>query len=393
MLWLTAEVPDAGLSGGNIRQYHLLQALAGRAGVDLVAIGPLRDEALRGRLGRVIELPEPQPQPVRANRVLRRVESLWTAVAGRFPYEVSQGSWSRDVLAPFAAATASYDVVCVEHAQLAPLLPRQRSNRWLLTLHNVGSERSRQMAAVTPGSRQAWLWSRDAAKARRLERWALRAYDQVIAVSDDDAQRLGDTAVVIPNGVDLARFRFTPLPAEPRLLFTANFNYPPNVDATRWLGHEIFPRVRSRVPDATLALVGRRPVRDIRELARLPGISLHADVDSVVPHLEAARVAVVPVRVGTGTRLKALEAMAAGRPVAGTSIGLEGLGVVDGESAAVGDDADALADGIVTLLTDDARARAQAAAARRKAERFGWDSIASRFVDTVLGLAAPTAVP
>jgi glycosyltransferase involved in cell wall biosynthesis len=110
----------------------------------------------------------------------------------------------------------------------------------------------------------------------------------------------------------------------------------------------------------------------------------------MVPYLQSTRVVLVPLRVGTGTRLKALEGMAAGRPVVGTSIGLEGIGIVDGVHALVADDASAFAQAVVRALRDDDLARSLSRAGREHVEeQFGWDRIGARFVATVAELCEP----
>src|SRR5205823_15052400 len=101
------------------------------------------------------------------------------------------------------------------------------------------------------------------------------------------------------------------------------------IDGAVWFCTGVLPQVRSAVPTASVALVGRSPAPEVEALGALDGVEVHADVPSVVPYLRAARVAIVPLRIGTGTRLKAREAMAAGRPVVGTTVGLEGLAVTD----------------------------------------------------------------
>jgi glycosyltransferase involved in cell wall biosynthesis len=122
-------------------------------------------------------------------------------------------------------------------------------------------------------------------------------------------------------------------------------------------------------------------------LARLPGVALHADVPTVVPWLERARAAVVPLRIGSGTRLKALEAMAAGRPVVGTSVGLEGLGIEAGTHAVVTDDPSSFAAGVVQVLIDDDLAQRLARTGADHARRnFAWDAIGRRFVDVLLNV-------
>src|SRR5262249_9758083 len=136
----------------------------------------------------------------------------------------------------------------------------------------------------------------------------------------------------------------------------------------------VWDLVRAEIPDAQLVIVGRHPVAAVLELAARDGVEVHADVPEMGSWFDRARVVVVPLLAGTGTRIKALEAMAAGRPVAGTSIGLEGLGCVDGEHARIADAPTDLAAAVVALLRDDRIANRIATAGRAlAAERFAWE--------------------
>jgi glycosyltransferase involved in cell wall biosynthesis len=164
-------------------------------------------------------------------------------------------------------------------------------------------------------------------------------------------------------------------------------NYLPNVDGALWFAESVLPRVRRAVPDVRFDLVGRSPVDDVRRLASHPAIEVHADVPAVAPFLERARVAVVPLRMGTGTRLKALEALAAARPVVGTTIGLEGLGIRDGVDARIVDDAEQMATAIVELLTSDAAAlRIAEAGAELARSSYGWARIGAAMCDELIRL-------
>lgn len=190
--------------------------------------------------------------------------------------------------------------------------------------------------------------------------------------------------VVVPNGVDLDRFQVTPVPAAARILFPGTLSYGPNVDGASWFCREVLPRVREAAPDVELDIVGRDAVPEVLELGRLPGVRVHSDVPSMGPHFSAARVVVVPLRLGTGTRLKALEALAASRPLVGTSIGLEGLGLVDGVHARVADGPGEMTSAILELLGDRAVAQGLAVAGRELVEdRFGWDRVGKDFVDAM----------
>jgi glycosyltransferase involved in cell wall biosynthesis len=255
----------------------------------------------------------------------------------------------------------------------------------------VSSAKADQERAVTPGRRQRWLLVREAAKARRFERRLVQTFEGLVLVSAGDAAALGaDTAeeriVVAPNGVDVEHYVPTPLGAEPAVVMTGSFQYGPNVDGAVWFCDQVLPLVQAAVPEATLDLVGHAPRAEVRALAGRPGVSLHPDVPAMAPWLARARVCVVPLRIGTGTRLKALEAMAAGRPVVGSSVGLEGLGLVDGRHAHVEDDPRAFADAVVRVLTDDAHAEALIVAGRALVEeRFGWRAIGDDLARDLLG--------
>jgi glycosyltransferase involved in cell wall biosynthesis len=382
VLWVSHEIPDPDLGGGSIRQYHLLRRLLEQADVDLVLAGHLRDPDLRAGLGRVVEL----PRPVAQTTWRRRLANLKALLPGSPPSEIAEIIPIVAAMRPHVGDGAGYDVVQLEHEHLAALLPATRTNTWAITLHNLVSVWSAQRAEVSTKRRVRWLFESDARRAARMERRIVETFDLAIAMSDADVARLGGGAVVVPNGVDLARFTASPLPAGPRLIFSGSFNWEPNIDGAAWLCEEVFPRVRQKIPDAILMLVGREPVERVRQLARLPGVEAHFDVDSVVPYLAAARVALVPLRMGSGTRLKALEAMAVGRPLAGTTTGLEGLDLTEGLSAAVADDPQALADAIVRLCRDDEYAARLAATGQALVnERYGWDAIATDYVHRILG--------
>jgi glycosyltransferase involved in cell wall biosynthesis len=261
---------------------------------------------------------------------------------------------------------------------------------------------ARQELAIAPGSRQRLYRTLDLRKAERLERRALHGFDHVIVCSPEDAAAFGGPTAkldrsrigVVPNGVDLTAFTPVPLPLEPRVLFPATLGYAPNVDGALWFCAEIWPLIRAALPTATLELVGREPVPEVLALRQLDGVSVHPDVPSMRPYYDGARAVVVPLRSGTGTRLKALEAMAAGRPVTGTTIGLEGIGVRDREQVLIADDPAGFASAVLRLLSDDALAQRVARAGRTHVEqRFGWERIGRDYVeliDRVIGSASGT---
>jgi glycosyltransferase involved in cell wall biosynthesis len=385
--WITPIPPcfDAG-GGGEIRQAHLLAALADRFEVDLLTAGPLSDDRLRSRLRSVTEVDAPAyvDPPGRARRRLRDIR--WQLLERR-PDEVARHSATRRALSRVLGEAPAVDIVCVEYISLAPLLPHRRSQPWTLTLHNLTSAMARHNAALAPGRRQRMMRAQEERNSRRLEHWAARAYDLVVTPSPQDALMLPGHVSVIPNGVDTERFQPSPLPSEPRVVFTGALHTLPNRDGIVWFCSEIWPRVRAEVPQAQLDIVGSRPPGNVAALDQLDGVSVHADVPAVAPFLERARVAVAPLRIGSGSRLKVLEALAAGRPTVGTAIGVEGLDVRAGDHLLVADEPEAFARAVVTLLADDGTAQGLARTGRELIDAaYSWPRIGRQYADLLEGL-------
>ena len=397
ILWVTSEAPDSAVGGGAVRQAHLLEGLAGRVDrVDLLLAGRLGEDDIRARLGRVTEVPA-HSAPAPASLFSRRLGDLWKTFVLRLPAEVHDRRVDRRTLARALSSLAagSYDVVHVEHLGLAGVVPPTMPGLRSLDVQNVPSRMSAQALALEAGRRQQILRGGELAAARRFQARALRTVDLLSVVSAEDAADLGAGAasrparsprvVVVPNGVDLDRFPDVALPAGARLVFTGTLDFLPNSEGIEWFVREVLPLVRADLPEVTLDIVGRRPTTGVMALGGLPGVRVQADVDDVIPLLNAARVAVVPVRIGSGSRLKVLEAMAAGRPVASTSIGVEGLSVTPGREAMVADQPGALAAAVVELCRDDAQAARMAAAGRRLVEeRYRWDRIAADYGEAVV---------
>ena len=391
VLWVTDEVPDRALGGGNIRQAHLLEGLGRAADVTLLMVGALSDERVRAAMAQVIELPAVGlPEPRR--RASRRMFDLWIAAAG--PREVVLTARRRRRLRPLLAdLEPRFDIVVVSHLGMAALRPRRTTARWMVQLHHVSSAQAAQERAVTRGRRQRWLLGREERADRRCEARLVRDFDALLLVGSADARLLhvdpaSPHVVIAPNGVDTEQYRPTPVPATLNVVMTGSFQYLPNVDGAVWFCDEVWPLVRAVIPTAQLDLVGRQPLPEVQALAERPGVGVYADVPDIAPWLARARVSVVPLRIGTGTRLKALESMAAGRPVVGTSVGLEGLGLEDDVDAHVVDDPAWMADVITRVLTDDAHAEDLAARGRAIVEqRFQWRAIADALARELLSAA------
>ena len=387
--WLTPFVPDRNGGGGQIRQAYLLRALSETAAICLYSNQPLTDPAVQAAVLSFELVDVPAIDWGKRSKWSRRLRDLMVVLHGREPREVANFYRFRSELAG-AVEGLSADAVIVEYAGLAPLIHHRfvPEQPWILTLHNVGSVMEMQEAAVYNRGRQAWLHRRDARIWGRWESEVPSLYDRLVTVSTEDAHRFHDRVgrppAVVPNGVDTERFQFTEPPTEPSLIFTGALNTGPNFDGLLWFCDQILPLIQAQHEHVSLDIVGSNPPPQIRQLSLLPGVSLHADVPDVLPYLRKARVSIVPLRIGSGTRLKALEAMAAGRPVVGTSIGLDGLNVSHGVHAEIADQPQAFSDSVCRLLGDDGRVTDLTTNARRLVEaEYSWDAIGSQFVEVI----------
>ncbi len=232
-----------------------------------------------------------------------------------------------------------------------------------------------------------------AADWRRLFRYELavnREATQIHTMSDDDgiflARHLPDGAArvrVVPNGVDCDHYRPPSPPPERRgVLYVGNFENLPNVDALEFLAVDVWPLVRLRCPQATLTVAGANTTERVRGFGGRDGIAVVGEVPDLRPLYLGHRVMAAPIRAGSGTRLKILEAFAAGTPVVSTTVGAEGIGYTDGRHLLVADEPAAFADAVVRVLTDDDLAATLSAEGLALAwERYDWRTVADTLYD------------
>jgi glycosyltransferase involved in cell wall biosynthesis len=262
-----------------------------------------------------------------------------------------------------------YCLGVVEHfwcASYEPLL-RMYCERLVLDLHNIESvlAQSYSLAARWPAS---WASSRFADAYRRLEKHWLPRFDAVLVASEEDRRRIEHSRVfVYPNA--LTEIPLPDIPEENCIIFSGNLEYHPNIEAVRWFRAKVWPCLQ----DVEWRLVGRN-THAVEALVRGDErVRIVGPVEDAINELARAKVCVVPVLSGSGTRFKILEAWAAGRAVVSTSIGAEGLGARDGEHLLIADDAASFAAAVTNLLADDGlRQRLGEAGRGRYLAEFTW---------------------
>ena len=375
--------------GGKIRTGNILRCLKGGAfDVTLASPAPadhLRyDIDIRAACDQFVHWPE---QPVTH---LRRL----MAFADHLPVAAATDRSIVGEALILKALAACPDLVIVDfpHADvLMPPLPIDIAS--ILFTHNVEAEIFERHAQRSRGfKRLAWIDQKR--KMARFEQNSLGRYDTVIAVSSRDRDVLIKRydlrrVEAIETGVDLDYFAMNPLEAAPDpesdggiLVFTATMNWPANVDGINFLLDEVFPRLMSVRPKTQAVIIGRNPPPSLIEKVkqRKLNVTLTGFVDDIRPYVAKANVYVIPLFVGSGTRIKAFEAMAMGRPVVSTSLGVEGLDVTDGQNFIRADTAEEFARAIITLMDDvKMRSRISTAARQLMEDRFSWFQVARHF--------------
>ena len=378
-LILAPEAPYPLVGGGALRTASLIQYLARTRPVDLILFrqpgAPDPSAQLPAGLIRrasVIQLPATgRGQTARAvrnsARMVRRVPPLVDRFAG----------FQREVL--LAIGDARYEIGLIEHSWCAPyweqLAPACR--RTVLDLHNIESTLHARCAAVEgPATAFAHRIFRDASLA--LERTWLPRFSQVLTTSASDAA----TALAIAPTANVAVYP-NALPWIPQperadqevAVFSGNMEYHPNVSAVRFFRTEVWPLLRQRWPALVWRLVGKNPSAVSRFTSGDPRIEVTGEVDDAVRELARARVAVVPLLAGSGTRFKILEAWSAGLPVVSTSIGAEGLPARDGDNLLIADGGSGFATAVTRVLENANLGRELGQAGRIVLEReFTWDA-------------------
>lgn len=215
-----------------------------------------------------------------------------------------------------------------------------------------------------------------------LEHSLSEAADAIIAVSEIDQQilQVGNAPVyLVPNGIHVGAYLTSPTQPlhQPALIFTGTMDYRPNVDAARWFADEILPHI----PTAHLYIVGNRPTAAVQALASRENIIVTGFVEEVQPYLHTATVFIVPMRVGSGTRLKMLQAMVCGCAIVSTTVGAAGLNARHGEHLLLADDAPSFAAAVNDLLHNPERRHELGENARRFVqEKFDWSVIVPRLL-------------
>lgn len=419
ILYVVHLIPYVPGPGGETRTFHLLRAVTRMARVTLVAVDGATSRADGVAITALCEdvhvvppLPERPTPPAPSGRVAGGAVRLSRSARSLLRSDPFPVGWLNHAalhrIVSALLATRRFDLVVVEHTDAAVSLEgllRVWGGPCVSMLHDALSlleQRRQALRKERSGRRRPSLSGVLAVgRLRAVERRVLRSYTITVVVSDLDAAVLArllaaasDRLRVLPNGVDLPYFAATMhLPLDPvtaarrgeTVAFVGSLWYEPNVDGVVWFVEAVWPLVRARFPTARLLLAGRSPAPVVSALDGAHGVSVFPDVPDVRPYLAAAALVVVPLRLGSGTRLKILDALAAGLPVVATTLGAEGLALANERDLLLADDPEGLAAAILRLLDHPEEARTLAAQGRTVVERlYSWERIGAN-VQGLLG--------
>jgi glycosyltransferase involved in cell wall biosynthesis len=390
VLFLSQIVPYPPHGGVLQRGYNILRALGQVADVHLLAFVhpdalPTPDTLAESRreLGRFCQSVEYFPLWAKKSPAHKALALAWS-LGSRTPFGAIAHR-SRPFASRVAAVTAGnrYDIIHADTIALAPFVDLDRpTGATVLTHHNIESMLMARRSEVERGRAARAFLAREAAKLAEAERTISPRFDLNVVMSDNDRTALEGVAprarsAVVPNGVDIDYFKPVPEGSTPSLIYGGGMNMFANRDAVMYFLSEVWPLIRAAQPTVRFFAVGQDPPSELRAIAeRDPQVVVTGYVKDIREFIGPSSVYVVPLRVGGGTRLKVLDAMAMGKAIVSTSVGCEGIAVTPGEHLLTADTPKAFADATLALLADRERRTALGQRARLLVERdYSWTVI------------------
>jgi sugar transferase (PEP-CTERM/EpsH1 system associated) len=376
VLVISARLPFPPRWGFATRVYHLARRLAKRHDVTLLTYAGAADAEHVDRLRQEFAVETlTREHPTRLQKRALQLRSL----ASRVPYD-SRATYTKAMqqLIDRVAAERRVDVVQLESTLLS-LYRLPAGARVIVDEHNVDYEYYARMRENERSPLRRAYYRLEELRFRSFEQRCWREVDGCVMTSEREAEIVRAAApetpaIGVPNGVDVDYFRPIDEPVEPRtIVFNGTLDYRPNLDGAEFLVRHVLPRLRERHPDVRVILVGRGSQSDLDSF-RGPGVEVTGEVPDVRPYLARAAVVSVPIRTGSGTRLKVVEGLAMGKGMVSTTLGCEGVDVRDREHLLIADTAEDFAAAVTRLFEEPQLAEELGRAGRDKMVReYSWE--------------------
>lgn len=385
ILWVKADFLHPTTRGGQIRTLEMLKRIHAAHEVHYIGYAnPAQPEGVQ-RVQEYCSRAYPVPLDVPPRASLRFAIQWLSNLSSSMPLSLSryQSPAMRDQIASLLKTERFDSIVC---DFLAPAPNFEDLSQCVLFQHNVETLIWRRHADSARDPLRKRYFQAQAERMLQWERRVCQASAHVIAVSAEDAMLMHDLfgveASYVPTGVDVEYFR-RPETIQPKsdLVFVGSMDWMPNIDGVTFFVKDVLPLIWREAPDCTVAIVGRSPSSAIRSIAqRDRRIQVTGTVPDVRPWLWGAKLSIVPLRIGGGTRLKIYEAMAGGTPVVSTSVGAEGLDVSHPSNIRLADNPQGLATQCLQLLqSSDERQQMAREAVDLVTTRFSWDRVTAEF--------------
>lgn len=388
ILIVSANIPSP-TWGASSRNYYLLKALAKNHRVSLLALSERSEKHMLGDLSHLEHLTD-TTQVVTIRSLPKRWRQFIDLLIGK-SYMLNAHTFveMQDAINELFAREA-FDLVLFESVLIANYrLPRKV--KVVIDQHNIEYElQMRTFEQETAWLRKGYGWL-ESSRLKPIELNICRQADLVLVTSQRERLNLselllGTSIEVVPNGVDIEKFKNTGEVEEVpnRVIFTGTMDYYPNIHAVLLFAQRCWPLIQAQVPTATWLIAGRNPPPEIRNLAELPGITVTGTVSDIRPYLASSTVAIVPLHIGSGTRLKILEALAMRKAVVTTSIGCEGLIVENKKHLLITDPSEEFARAVITLLNNPELRTTLGNAGRALIEtEYSWEYSGSRLLQVL----------
>lgn len=384
VLWISPKLPYPPESGDKLRQFNLISKLSSSVEISLVAFTLTeQEEEWAGHMRRYCR--NVKTFFFHELSQIQRVGSILTSFNPYYVTRYQNSEVSNYILNEMT--TFRPDVIQIEHTYLAEylrMIPSHLSCPSILTKHNIDADLALQNYRLADNIVKKAFWWLEWKKMAVYEPEADNLFSSVVVMSEiDRAEIMGrekspESVEVVENGVDTGKFQPLFPVYDPVILFVGALDYLPNQDAVFYICNEILPLLKKSFQDMKVLIVGRKPSSEIRDLAS-DSVEIWSDVPSVEPFYRRASIAIVPLRAGSGSRLKILEAMAFGRPVVSTPKGAEGLEIEPGKDFLMADDPPAFAESITNLLADNGLYEQIAQTARKTVERkYDWSEASKK---------------
>lgn len=395
ILFVAPQLPYPLNVGSKIRVYNLLKSYSHRHDVTLITF--TRDPGDMDNLSHLEKMCEkaigvPIDTCHLYNQSPHKIGRVFLRAVERTPYSIkSFVSFEMQRRISEEIESGAYDALHVEKvfmtANVRPM--RRKAGQPMVTLldvDDIDSRKARRHAQVMPFSKEKLREYLDSVKLHFYERKAFDRYDCCFVCSEIDkslleAREFSTSIEVIPNGIDMDGKSGSPeiFGRENTILFVGSMSYEPNEDAALYFVKSIFPLVKAKVREARFIIAGKEPTEAVRRLHNGNDICVTGYVPDVKEVYAKSTIVAVPIRVGGGTRIKILEAMSLGVPVVSTSIGCEGIEVVDGRDMLVADSPEHFAAQCALLLSDRHRREMLASNAKAVvAQKYGWKGIGEK---------------